>query len=510
MMAYRLYNLLAMAKINQKHGIFEFIKEHSNSDNNAISLSSITNATHLNLSGNQTLKALISLIFTDKIEIVTRRREKAELFFSLKSSATKIRHQNKIIAFEHLISIVELYSKMNNHLDFGSFHKLTNNRFKNIPLIDFLERCQADFDYLKILCRYLTAFFADEGPISVMDLGLTRKQIVDLIDNINKGNFVLQNQGLIEISKERGGIYLNSMLTPRLIEILKGEFIPLLPIVEKNSKGLYFEIKHTHIKECQLYYNEQEKELFRLAEKLISKDSQKNTINLSILLYGQPGTGKTEFAYQIAKKIGANIMQMNFSEIQSKWIGETEKNIRQVFEQYDKKRKASNNPIILLINEADGLMNRRVSVNISNDAFHNHAQTQLLELLEDFQGIVIATTNLYQNIDEALHRRFLFRNEIRMPNQTTREMILRNSIISDYLSKDAFQKIVEAEWSPAQIKNIEIKIKQLSTIQPIDERLIESLMIQDEMLQKRRRLGFIQKNNEGILSQNEHSISYGN
>ncbi len=203
-------------------------------------------------------------------------------------------------------------------------------------------------------------------------------------------------------------------------------------------------------------------------------------------------------------------MQLNFSEIQSKWIGETEKNIRLAFEQYDKKRKASNRPVILLINEADGLMNRRVSVSISNDAFHNHAQTQLLELLEDFQGIVIATTNLYQNIDEAFHRRFLFRTEIRMPNRSTREMILSSSVISDYLSKDAFQKIVEAEWSPAQIKNIEQKIRQLSAIQTIDEAMIESLLFQDDMLQKKRRLGFVQKNNERELSQSNPLSGYSN
>jgi hypothetical protein len=405
---------------------------------------------------------------------------------------------------------VELYSKLNNHQDFESFHKLTNNRFKPLPIIDFLERCSADFSDLKILCRYLAAFYADEGPITIMDLSLSRRQIIDLLDNLHKGNFVLQNQGLIEINKERGGIYLNGVLTPRLIDLLRGERISMLSNDEKKGKGLYFEIKHSHIKECHLHYNEQEREMFRIAKTLLSKCTIENKVNLSILLYGLPGTGKTEFAYQLARNVQADIMQLNFSEIQSKWIGETEKNIRLAFEQYDKKRKASNQPIILLINEADGLMNRRVSVNISNDACHNHAQTQLLELLENFQGEVIATTNLYKNIDEAFHRRFLFRSEIRMPNQSTREMILSNSIISDYLSKESFQKIVEAEWSPAQIKNIEQKIRQLSTIQTIGEALIESLLFQDDMLQKKRRLGFIQKNNSDFLSQSEPLRDYSN
>jgi len=500
-----------MSKRNLQKELHEFVINQTNGENHTVPLSAIVNSKELELSTKQILKVLISLVIADKIEIVTRRRMKEELFFSLTPTATKKNSQYKSNTIEHLISIVELYSKLiNNHQDFGSFHKLTNNHFKNLPIIDFLEGCSADFSDLKILCRYLAAFYADEGPITVMDLGLERRQIIDLLDNLHKGNFVLQNQGLIEINKERGGIYLNGVLTPRLIDLLREEHISILPIDQKRGKGLYFEIKHTHIKECHLHYNEQEREMFRIAKTLLSKCTIENKVNLSILLYGLPGTGKTEFAYQLARNVQADIMQLNFSEIQSKWIGETEKNIRLVFEQYDKKRKASNHPVVLLINEADGLMNRRVSVSISNDAFHNHAQTQLLELLEDFQGIVIATTNLYQNIDEAFHRRFLFRTEIRMPNRLTRELILSNSIISDYLSKDAFQKIVEAEWSPAQIKNIEQKIKQLSTIQTIDERLIESLMIQDEMLQKKRRLGFMQKNNSGVLSQNEPISGYSN
>jgi hypothetical protein len=492
-----------MLNRNTKKIILDFIKGQSNSENNAVSVSAILNATELNLTNKPTLKALISLIITGKIETVAKKRIKEELFFTLSSPG----QQNSGNFLEKLIPVIELSSKLNNKQDIDSFHRLTAKRFKKSTIIDFLERCSADFSDLKILCRYLAAFFADEGPITIMDLGLGRRQILDLLDNIHKGNFLLQNQGLIEINKERSGIYLNGVLTPRLIDLLKGECISVLPIDEKKGKGLYFEIKHSHIKECHLHYNEQERELFRIAKTLLSKCTNENKVNLSVLLYGLPGTGKTEFVYQLARNVKADIMQLNFSEIQSKWIGETEKNIRLVFEQYDKKRKASNKPVILLINEADGLMNRRVSVSISNDAFHNHAQTQLLELLEDFRGIVIATTNLYKNIDEAFYRRFLFRNEIRMPNQSTRELILSNSIISDYLSKDVFQKMVEAEWSPAQIKNIEQKIRQLSDIQTIDETLIESLLFQDDM-QKKRRLGFIQKNNERKLSQSDSLSAY--
>jgi hypothetical protein len=489
-----------MSNKNIKKGLLTFIESNINAENPTVNLSEIVSSADYRSENEMVLEALISLIIEGRTHIITKKRMKEELFFSLVADSSDSRKMENRGSIEKLIAIVELYSKMTKNDDLKDFHKLTGNYFRKLAVLEFLERCSTDLGDLRILCRYLTGFFADEGPITIMDLGLSKWQIVDLLDKYHKGNFVLHNQGLVEIIKERGGIYLNAMLSSRLVDLLMGECIPLLTLDEKKGKGLYFEIKHTNIKERCLYYNDDEKELFRISSALLSKETDQHDKNISLLLYGQPGTGKTEFAYQLARNVGADIMQLNFSEIQSKWIGETEKNIRQIFMQYDKKRKTSNHPIILLINEADGLMNKRVAVNVSNDAFHNHAQTQLLELLEDFKGIVIVTTNLYQNIDMAFHRRFLFRKEITMPNSQTRELILRNSFVSQFLSEEVFQRIIESEWSPAQIRNIEQKINQLSTIQTIDEKLIESLLIQDEVLNKKGRLGFTQKRNSSIKS----------
>lgn len=489
-----------MKKKNLENELLEFIKTQVNNDNEVVPLSLIASTRDLNLRSSQRIKALISLVMDGDIETVTKRRVREELFFSLVSVEKGSGLMCSRNAIEQMVSAVDLYSNWTRLQKLSSFHKLTSNKFKKMAIFEFLERCDADWIDLNILCKYLEKFFADEGPISIMDLGLSKSQIVDVVDRIHKGNFLLQNQGIIEVTKERGGIYLNGLPTIRLIDLLKGERISVVLNDEKKGKGLYFELKCVNIKERPLFYNKEEGELFRMASALLSKEREREDISLSILLYGLPGTGKTEFAYQLAREVEADIMQLNFSEIQSKWIGETEKNIRLVFGQYDKKRKASRRPIILLINEADGLMNKRVVVSASNDAFHNYAQTQLLELLEEFKGIVIVTTNLYRNIDEAFHRRFLFRKEISMPNRQTRELILRNSTIREHLNNEVFEKLLEAEWSPAQIRNIEQKIKQLATIQTIDERLVESLFIQDEMLQKRPALGFVQNNRFSILS----------
>ncbi len=442
-----------------------------------------------------------------KVGVTLNRRCKTDLFLSILESPVYKRKDHEAL-FSCLFSTVEVYALAHKSDDLEDFVKKCGNTFKNIRLLSFLTNCGASFTDLRILCRYITCFFLDEGPITLLDLGLSNQEVIELTDRIYNGRFLLETQELLELKKERSGIYLDGAFTSRLIRLLKGDDISIHTEGSKKNRGLYFDIHNNHIKSCELLYNEHEQRLFDHVSALLAQSRSVDELNVSILLYGPPGTGKTEFAYQIGRKIGADIMQMNFSEIHSKWIGETEKNIRSVFEKYKEKRQNLTHPLILLINEADGLMNRRVGVSISNDAFHNQAQTQLLELLEDFRGVVIATTNLYQNIDEAFHRRFLFRQAISLPDIKTRELILANSTLNRFISPRLREQVLDSSWSAAQIKNIEIKIKQLSFIQAIDESLVELLMTQDEMLIKKRKLGFVQKNNRSIPSQPEQIGGY--
>jgi hypothetical protein len=442
------------------------------------------------ISGIALSKVLCSLYLKGEIDVFTKKRGRDGLFVAKRYfEREQITPLPDVI--EQLIMTIEICSRLIAIKEIKKFHQATNQKFKKLMLFQFLENCDANFECLKILCRYLTAFFSGSSSISIMDLGLNKMEIIDISDQINNHTLLLQHQELIGFIKDRRGIYLNNNLNPRLLRLLKNETISVNLINDKNNKGLYYEIKYDKIKSCTLYYNDHEQELYQNIIRLISSNENPKNSNISILLYGKPGTGKTEFAYQIAKEIQADIMQLNFSEIQSKWVGETEKNIHSAFENYRKKQSESNRPNILLINEADGLMNRRVSLSRSNDVFHNQSQTQLLEILEDFKGIVIATTNLYKNIDEAFHRRFLFRYEITPPDRATRELILNNSIVASYISEKLSEKIIDDEWSPAQLKNIERKIKQLESIQKMDESKVENLFLQDGLLQQKRKLGFI-------------------
>jgi hypothetical protein len=118
------------------------------------------------------------------------------------------------------------------------------------------------------------------------------------------------------------------------------------------------------------------------------------------LFYGPPGTGKTLTASLLGKNCGLDVYRIDLSLVVSKYIGETEKNLANVFDQAERRNW------ILFFDEADSLFGKRVQTNSSNDRYANQEVGYLLQRVEDFSGVVILATNLKSNIDDAFARRF--------------------------------------------------------------------------------------------------------
>jgi hypothetical protein len=118
------------------------------------------------------------------------------------------------------------------------------------------------------------------------------------------------------------------------------------------------------------------------------------------LFYGPPGTGKTLTATLIGASVGVDVYRIDLSMVVSKYIGETEKNLANVFDQ------AENKNWILFFDEADALFGKRTQGSSSNDRHANQEISYLLQRVEDFPGVVILASNLKANIDEAFSRRF--------------------------------------------------------------------------------------------------------
>ena len=236
-----------------------------------------------------------------------------------------------------------------------------------------------------------------------------------------------------------------------------------------NEKDL---IKVGDIKEKRLFYSPQnQKEIDRLKNALEEEKLQNVQkrlkedglpVGVAVLLYGAPGTGKTESVMQIAKETGRSIVHVDIAEAKSAWFGESEKRIKKIFTSYKNAceiaRKKGELMPILLFNEADALISKR-----KEDISGNCAQTEnaiqniILEELENLQGIFIATTNLATNMDTAFERRFLFKIRFENPSTEAKTSIWMNKL--SWLNKeDATKFAKDYDFSGGQIDNIVRKV----------------------------------------------------
>ena len=138
-----------------------------------------------------------------------------------------------------------------------------------------------------------------------------------------------------------------------------------------------------------------------------------------VLLFGPPGTGKTMVAGLIADALQLDLYQVDLSKVVSKWVGETEKNLGELFD------AAEAGHAILLFDEADSLFAKRTQVQSSNDRYANLEVNYLLQRMEAFAGIVILTTNHDAAIDEAFRRRLSLRVDFPVPEPDERERLWR-------------------------------------------------------------------------------------
>ena len=190
-----------------------------------------------------------------------------------------------------------------------------------------------------------------------------------------------------------------------------------------------------------------DKEVFNRLVKWGVKD-KKSGIDARIIFYGAAGTGKTMTAYSLAKSLKRQVLAFDCSKILSMYVGESEKNVRKIFDTfYELSSKTKTEPILLL-NEADQFLGSRSSGNITgSDQMHNQMQNIFLEQIENFRGMLIATTNLLENIDKAFSRRFDYKIEFKKPDKAQRLELWKKMLPSDAPYADDFDLKELAEYS---------------------------------------------------------------
>ncbi len=267
--------------------------------------------------------------------------------------------------------------------------------------------------------------------------------------SLMNGRNQLLRRGLIETSS---GVFRNENdlnITDKGLEYLLGDEAEKLTLKSEKVKN---EILPGKILPVVLFLNRSEKQQMQTIEGLFEKEkfreiakrmkARNMKAGFTVLLYGKPGTGKTESVYQLARTTRRSILPVEISQTKSMWFGESEKLIKGVFERYRRLQSGTRDYPILLFNEADGIFGKRTT-NLESNVSQtlNAMQNIILQEMEDFEGIMMATTNLTDNLDKAFDRRFLYKVKFDIPDLNTRIQIMNEKI--PFLPPEAIGQLCE-------------------------------------------------------------------
>ncbi len=206
------------------------------------------------------------------------------------------------------------------------------------------------------------------------------------------------------------------------------------------------------------------------------KNTHRFSKRIGVNLYGAPGTGKTMAAHAIAHKLGKKILIINYADIESKYVGETPKNIRRAFE------AAQKTGSILFFDEADAILSKRVTnMTQAVDVSVNQTRSVMLMLMNEYQDFIIFATNFIENFDPAFMRRISVHIKFELPDEECRRRLWRmyiptaapNNIDIDKLAAD-YEGLSGSDISNAML-NAAFKAARLEANE-IDEALVREMV----------------------------------
>jgi len=300
-------------------------------------------------------------------------------------------------------------------------------------------------DYEKIKYRSLL----EESSTLVSNSLVDYDEVLTAFGGINR-NFYIPDEVLYKISHPTKK---NS----------RGPKIKLDSIIKEQDT---FELISTTKALEDVVLNDKTKETLNALLKQVDKDvmnrlkqwgikDKKKGIEAKIIFYGVAGTGKTLTALAMAKSLKKDVLSFDCSKILSMYVGESEKNVRSIFDKYYELRDQTKSEPVLLLDEADQFLSSRTSgAGSGSDKMHNQIQNIFLEQIEKFDGILIATTNLLENLDKAFSRRFNYKIEFMKPNKKQRLALWKKLLPSNLpLSKDFdLEELISYELTGGQIE----------------------------------------------------------
>lgn len=356
-------------------------------------------------------------------------------------------------------------------MDVFTLNTILENKYKHLKIIkDMKKIIPVDDD--RVLFYYTCYKFMAGRTVHLAGtlnrLYKNREQF-RIAKNMMNGTHPLMKNELLEFATKGSLSGATVSLTEKGRELFLGEDADLFN-GQMNTKEL---LMPDDIMKKDLFYSQENMEEIDRVRSAVTEEnfigiqerlkSEAFPIGVAILLYGAPGTGKTESVFQIAKATGRAVLRVDISNTKSCWFGESEKMIKRIFAKYkrmcDRARKNEGEKIpILLFNEADAVLSKRKDSTRGNLAqTENAIQNIILEEMEKLTGIMIATTNLANNLDAAFERRFLFKIKFENPTVEAKKQIW-HSKLSWLNDSDALHFAECYDFSGGEIDNIAKKI----------------------------------------------------
>ena len=327
-------------------------------------------------------------------------------------------------------------------------------------------------------------------------------EVQQMISKLQNNASFLVKKKIVMISNTEGILSRNVFaLTPNFRKSLTPDRMTSTGIDEELQSRL---TRCTDIVPKSLFYNTETVEEVDRLQHLLNPEQMNGILarlkekglrgGFTCLLYGGPGTGKTETVLQLAKGSGRDIFQIDISNLRSKWYGESERLVKGVFDDYRHLVKKSKVAPIMLFNEADAIFTRRMNnAQRTVDKSENALQNIILQEMETLDGILIATTNLPDNLDNAFERRFLYKLHLDKPSADVKARIWK-SMLPDLTEAEALSLASQFDFSGGQIENVVRKrfIDEVLTGEKINIEALQTLCRNEQLGDKKKqKIGYM-------------------
>lgn len=452
-----------------------------------------------------------------RIDFVKRYQDDGTYHYCLSPKITQALDEDQLATIANVgpydleSSLEYFHAKLMDHdrLNQGEVERFLDDIFGNNQDLNIVKYCEKKQFYFDTCNTYVLFAICAKAAISndFFDFSYfskyieyNRYSVLEMRTEILSGCWTPMLDGLVENAGHQLIEYDPQLkLTSKGFNQLLTELDPNhLKLIQRKLGNVQVPVLQPHeIQKVNLFFNESIKnQTDRLIKLLMPSAFQKyqsvfpknaKMKGITILLHGEPGCGKTEFALQICRITNRPLVKIEVADFQSKWIGESEKKLKQIFSDYRMLcEKMSNRIPILFFNECDQIIGKRIGVNNSVDQMSNAIQNILLEEMECFDGIMIGTTNLTQNMDKAFERRWLVKMKFESPDNKAKINIWKRQIKGLRID-EAIKLTSHYNLTPAEISNVAKKYsmeKLLGLTRTKMETLIELCEMERYNIQK--------------------------